>query len=816
MAKVFLFLLIALIGLKSWGQTTYTWTGSSSTSWETAANWSPSRISPAPNDILVFSSNATVVLDFVTTQSIGKLQISGASTNVIFQANSNVTLNMGASGITNPAFLLANGNTLTLQSNTNTVGIGLMILTGFTGSVFGDIVLGSGAKTSQSHKIMAADANGLIFENGATCATFQSSTGNPFGSTIASSVIFASGSTFIFKGGANPFSLAQPKSIVVFQVGSLYKHSSTRAPAISGRTYGNFEYATSAAISSTGSAKFVCDNLTISSGTFNLNTTSNPGHTIKGNIHVATGATFSIAGASNATFNIGGSSNQTFTGKGSFNIGGGAGKIILNISNTSGFSVSGNLNINSTGFITTGGYLTIAPEGAIKGILSNISGSVTLQQSIIAQRGWRMFANPFTTTQTFASLSTNNNITIQTTGSNNISGIADARIWNNSSNAWADAGASTAANTPYSLFIRGIKTDISSGGTGINYIAGPTAFTYSVSGILNTSNYTVPAPSNAANFSIIGNPFAAPVNSSELTNGTGVPYYIYQISVSGNGRTKNGGWSSVLSSSATTPIPVFGVIAWKPSSSYTIQTSGINTTNAPTTGLFDLEPVLQYVELQIEQNGNYQDKYYLRLDSVATAKGNDKLDLEKFYNENVNLYSITTDKSRLAIDSRNVLNNIPLGISAVAGDYNFKLANNSLPEGTTVILNDKYLNTQTALQVGNVYPFSITSEASTKGEQRFELLFSSKKAIPSVDQNGSLTAEVLGNIISGNQIAVRIGGAITAVTIRMNDMFGKVLGTINATNGIQYLNVGNASKGMLILQISDGKNLIIKKVLKLK
>ena len=469
---------------------------------------------------------------------------------------------------------------------------------------------------------------------------------------------------------------------------------------------------------------------------------------------------------------------------------------------------AGNLNAN--------GNLTVTPGAAVVGTYANISGTVTLQQSIIAQRGWRMFANPFTTTQTFSALSTANNVTIQTTGSSNVSGIADTRTWSNSGNAWADAGGSTTANTAYGLFIRGIKTDIVGNGTGLNYAAGPTAFTYSVAGTLNTGDYTVAAPSNAGNFSIIGNPFAAPVNSSEFTNGAGVGYYVYQIIASGNGQTRQGGWVSVLSSSATTPIPVLGVVAWKPSSSYTIHTTGINTSDAAAAHLFGAEPALQYAELQVEQNGNYQDKFYVRLDAAASVNGTDKIDLEKFYNDNVNVYSITTDKNRMAIDARNVLNTVPLGISALAGDYNFKLANNNLPDGTTVNLKDNFLQTNTVLKVGDVYPFSITTDAASKGEQRFELSFSTKTTVTANDAAaGSLTANVLGNITSSNQIAVQIAGAQAPVTIAVKDMNGKAIKTIHAVNGIQYVNVGNTSGGMLILQISDGKNSVTKKVMKL-
>ena len=470
------------------------------------------------------------------------------------------------------------------------------------------------------------------------------------------------------------------------------------------------------------------------------------------------------------------------------------------------------LNIATGATLNASGNITVNPGGSITGSYAGITGSVTLQQNIIAQRGWRMFSNPFSTTQTFASLSSSNNVTINTSAGP--AGIADTRVFSNSGNAWADAGTTTAANTAYGLFIRGIKSDISGGGTGLTYAAGPTTFTYGVSGTLNGNSFTVPA-ANVSNFSLVGNPYAAPVNSQALTGGSVQSYYLYQIAVSGNGRTKAGSWSSVLTSNTTSPIPVMGVIAVKTAGNFSVATSDINTSNAAASGLFGIDTPIPHIELQVEQSGNYQDKLFVRLDPAATANGTDKIDLDKFYNENVSVYSISDDKSRLAVDARNVLNNIALGISALAGDYNFKLADDNLPQGTTVYLNDKYLNTQTALKAGDTYNFSVSTDAASYGEQRFELTFSSKITATASDPVGSLTANVLGNITSGNLIAVQIAGATTLVQIAIKDMNGKALGTINTSNGIQYINVGNTAKGMLLLQISDGKSSIIKKVMKL-
>jgi hypothetical protein len=204
------------------------------------------------------------------------------------------------------------------------------------------------------------------------------------------------------------------------------------------------------------------------------------------------------------------------------------------LANTVTIQNGATLTLNGSGTLTASNGITIAPGGALVGDPSNVIGNVTLQQNIAAQRGYRIFANPFSTSQTNLS-GTGLNATTTT--------VNDVKTWSNASNAWQSAGSgyssvSIGANTPYACFIRGSATD---NVTGLNYTTGPTAFTYSVSGTLNTltsGNYTVPAPSVASNISIVGNPFAAPVKISALTNGTSVPYYVYSISATGTPRVK--------------------------------------------------------------------------------------------------------------------------------------------------------------------------------------------------------------------------------------------------------------------------------------
>ena len=473
------------------------------------------------------------------------------------------------------------------------------------------------------------------------------------------------------------------------------------------------------------------------------------------------------------------------------------------------------LNIATGGVLTSGGNIVVNKGGAITGDYSGIGGTTTLQENIVGQRGWRMFANPFTTATNIAATAATNDITIGTLLPS--SNITDSRTY--VSNAWVNVvspATTWAANTTYALFIRGLAREV----TGLTYSGGPTAFTYNVSGTLN-GNTTSITPTNTTDFILVGNPYVAPVNTKALTGQTaGKNYYTYQIAVTGTPRVNSGSWAASGSTSdATHTIPVLGVIAYQPASTilFSITPADINTGGTLQTGLFGIQPPTSQLELLVEQNGYYQDKMYVRLDTNATVNGTDHNDLKKLYNDNVNVYSIATaDNTRLAIDARNALSTIPLGISALQGDYNFKLSSNNLPEGTIVYLNDKLLNTETELKVGDTYSFTINGDASTHGEQRFELAFNTKKSVtPTTDAANGLTANVLGNITNGNLVAVEISGSSGPVNIAMKDMNGKAIGTVNATNGIQYINIGHAVSGMLLLQISDGKSTIIKKIMKL-
>ena len=261
--------------MMSSGQTTYTWAGGATASWALAGSWSPSRTTPAANDIIVFSSGTTVTPTAIPAQTIGQLSVS-SSTIVNLQSAAANILTIG--GGTGTDLSVASGCQLNFNGAT---ALTISLSTGATGSISGNMT--TSASAGSAHQLLAADVSGITFNSGATFLQSTNSTGSIFGTSgTANTIVFASGSAFMQGAGSNPFGLTQPASKVLFQTGSLFKFLiASGSPSFSGRTYGNFENAATGTITPTGTAAVSVDNLTITSGTFNFNEEKIASHSSK-------------------------------------------------------------------------------------------------------------------------------------------------------------------------------------------------------------------------------------------------------------------------------------------------------------------------------------------------------------------------------------------------------------------------------------------------------------------------------------------------------------------------------------------------------
>src|SRR5216110_2335919 len=98
MTKVYRFSALQLLILflvanttQSFAQTTYVWNKTGTADWTVDVNWTPTRTTPATDDILVFNNGAVNTVVNFPTQSIGQLSIDN---------NSTVNIQAGAAGNT--------------------------------------------------------------------------------------------------------------------------------------------------------------------------------------------------------------------------------------------------------------------------------------------------------------------------------------------------------------------------------------------------------------------------------------------------------------------------------------------------------------------------------------------------------------------------------------------------------------------------------------------------------------------------------------------------------------------------------------------
>ncbi len=354
----------AFVSVSAWAQTTYTWNNAAGGPWTTTTNWTPTRTTPAANDVLVFSNGATMTITAVPTQTIGQLSVSG-NTNVTLNAGATATLSIA--GGTGTDLSVASGSQLNVGTAT---ALTIAVATGATGSINGSMTFAGGA-----HRLTAADASGITFQSGATFTTGASFSGNAFGSAgTTNSVIFANGSTFNSIAGANPFGSAG--GLCQFQTGSLYSHQQTGTPSFSGRTYANFELkSAAAAFTVTGGTAVSIDNLTITQGSMTWGMTGTPGHSIKGNISVAAGATLAFAPASAGTVNLNGPSTQSITNAGTLTLNNANQTIVVN--NVNGIALGSNVTMSlGTLTFTNGTITTGANTLTLNGTVTRTSGHV--------------------------------------------------------------------------------------------------------------------------------------------------------------------------------------------------------------------------------------------------------------------------------------------------------------------------------------------------------------------------------------------------------------------------------------------------------
>jgi len=301
----------------------YTWNQTGATAdYQVASNWTPSRLSPQPTDIIQFDNNGTTTATNVPTQTIGNLIISNGTT-VTLEAAAAATLTIG--NVAGTDLVVNSGNVLALGTN-----VSLTMAGSATATIDGTLNTGSGSAftTSAASAITTVSGTGII-----------NNTGTVTGS--ATGLIFNAGSNYNHTRDAGTVPTAGWNAASNCNITGL----TATAPAGLGQTFGNFNYNSAFTLLLTGTLT-VTGSLDISGGSIDANSRT---INLTGHFTGTNDLTFSTG-----TLNIGGNFGNTGVltpGTGIVNYNGAA----QNVKNTAYY----NLTISGSGDKTMQGDVTV-------------------------------------------------------------------------------------------------------------------------------------------------------------------------------------------------------------------------------------------------------------------------------------------------------------------------------------------------------------------------------------------------------------------------------------------------------------------------
>jgi hypothetical protein len=355
-ALITVFFLIAIFSPTELLAATSTWVGTT-TSWNVAANWSPIGVPPSGNDVII-----------PTAPTGGQFPIITSGDSIVI---SNLTINSGAT-------LTQNGGKIQIH----------------------DFLVGSGGTYTQSAGTLFMEhdwKNSGTFNSTGGTVDFIGSAGGPdfsLGSNQFYNIIIEAGKDPKFDNTVSTISVAgnftnyntgldmSNKSTIVFN--GTGTQTITSAAASDKRTFGSLTVNKPSGTVSLASNITVDLNVTVSSGTLDLGTSTLKNKSSNtGTLTVANGATLNVGGSFPAPPNFG----SVSLGTSSTVIYSGANQTVASGITYGNLIVAGTGRKTAGGNITTAGNLTIQTPDTLdmgaSGLLT-VQGSLTLNGTLIA------------------------------------------------------------------------------------------------------------------------------------------------------------------------------------------------------------------------------------------------------------------------------------------------------------------------------------------------------------------------------------------------------------------------------------------------
>lgn len=517
--------------------------------------------------------------------------------------------------------------------------------------------------------------------------------------------------------------------------------------------------------------------------------------------------------------------------------------------------ILGKLNLTS-GTLTTAGKLILRSTADSTAMLTSVASGIVSGDAIVeryipggnSKRRWRYLSSPVNVTGSIALSQFKDDIFVTApSGSgggfdvNPFSSNASIRTYTESTSGAASLGWTDPTNisntittgTGVEVFVRGSRNLAN---PYLNWTV-PDDVTIDFIGALNTGNvvksisFTNTGNTTADGFNLIGNPYASPIDWSSNTGWTRTnlnPWmYIYSAKTGTYNYINSDGVTMIGSDNDKSPIvpsgQAFFVKATTTGASITFSES-VKSTTAPFNFFRGLstKPVLKYT---LNYNNEKSDEALLGFVDSCSSNGSDISEAIKFFNDKINVYSISSDNIAMAVDYRptpTLIDSIRIAVwdfdssNVQLGQHTLKFDSLSTMPQLSIYLIDKFLNTTTNLKTQNTYTFDITTDVASYGNNRFMLVFDATTGISnnSLANNITLYPNPANDVLNIGVSDVNFLSKKSIISIK--NLMGQEILHQESDNlkNIQNLDITHLSEGVYVITLKIGDGVVNRKFIK--
>lgn len=495
--------------------------------------------------------------------------------------------------------------------------------------------------------------------------------------------------------------------------------------------------------------------------------------------------------------------------------------------------MSGTLTTNDKLVLKSNASGTARIQGNSNG--NYINGKVTVERYIPGgRRAFRFLSHPFSTSIPLSQLTDDIDITGQGGTTNGFTAVqvnAPSAFWFDVTTAdtsttgnnpgWKDfTSANTSSWDPYEMariLIRGTKGQ---GLTQGSYTPG--AVTLDMTGTVNQGNKTVTINKGSnSKFIICGNPYPSQVNLKNVSrSNVGANFCVWDP----NQGTWGGYTSHQFSSNYYLPMGsafVTEVTSGNSGTFYFEESDKDDNTPASlfktTADPLDIKQERHVVEISIEDNDLFWDRILIEFDSSAKHTQDSK-DMLKFYNPDLDVYTLMDDSTRISIDARPFEDGkvIPMGIVAYETmELAIRVPQFNVPEGAKLYLHDKYLNKVQEITEGFEYWFDITKDPASMGNNRFTINMGYEAASITIKESKEAHVRIAPNPAT-TTVNVSFEDVADNATLRITDMSGKAVyqQAVNANMGKVSVPVNQLPTGIYMVELNSNGKRVVEKLIK--